>query len=332
MTSRDRVINTLCHQISSPVPTLLTIPQTLEQSRLEVCAQLRTRFQSDLDWVDCAQPVSGTVASGVDEWGCVWESDEEGAWAFSDAPRYDDILELEGIRFPKSPVTVEMAEKVNQICAESSHFVVVQTRVHPFRRLCALGGVEAAKALIQRKPRELREIANRLFEYYMKQLEVWCATDADAIGIEDDLADAMGIRMSVSRWNEIFVPMLHEFCRKIRSADKFVYFTGTGNFEEFIPGLLYAGVDAIRFDADSMDPAILAERYRHRVTFHPVLKSAAIENVPEEELSKKILNLRTIFAENELIAECQMPPRAGMRQIACAMLNWRRRMPQPENF
>ena len=345
MTSRDRVINTLCHQASIPMPTLLRIPQLLEADRSEFCAQMRTRFQNDLDWVDFSCPVSepkskvslsfaneGMSRSGLDEWGCVWEMNESGKWFSSEMPRYDDILEVEGISFPRNPVTAEMVESVNSVCDNSARFVVVQTRIHPFRRLCALGGVEAAKTLIQRKPRELKEIMHRLFDYYSKQLAVWCSSDADAIGIEDDLADENGLRISLPRWNEIFVPMLREFCARIREQDKFVYFTGSGNFEEFIPGLIGAGVDVVRFDAEAMDMALLAERYGHRITFQPVLKPEFIMNETEESLTSKILAWRSAVAENEIIAECQVPAQVGMRKIACAMLNWRRRMPQADNF
>ncbi len=344
MTSRDRVINTLCHQMSVPTPTLMMIPPTLEDVRSEFCAQLRTRFQNDIDWVDFSCPVSdleckaSSLESGktfpavVDKWGCVWERRENGTWFSSESPRYDDILEVEGISFPKNPVTQEMVEAVNCVCDESPRFVVVQTGIHPFRRLCALGGVEAAKKLIQRKPRELKEIMHRLFDYYSKQLYAWCASDVDAIGIEDDLADENGLRISLPRWNEIFVPMLREFCARIREQDKFVYFTGSGNFEEFIPGLIGAGVDAIRFDAEAMDMANLAERYGRRITFQPILKPEFILNETEESIASKILAWRTAIAENEVIAECQVPAQVGMRKIACAVLNWRRRMPQADNF
>lgn len=324
----------------------MMIPQTLEEERSEFCAQLRARFQNDIDWVDFSYPVSeleiGVSSSPetekrshsavVDKWGCVWERCENGMRVSSEPPRYDDILEVEGISFPKNPVTPEMVEAVNCVCDKSSRFVVVQTRIHPFRRLCALGGVEAAKTLIQRKPRELKEIMRRLFEYYSKQLSVWCASDADAIGIEDDLADENGLRISLPRWNEIFVPMLREFCAKIREHDKFVYFTGSGNFEEFIPGLIGAGVDAVRFEAEAMDMTNLAERYGRRITFHPVLKSEFILNETEETIASKILAWRTAIAENEVIAECQVSTQVGMRKVACAMLNWRRRMPQADNF
>jgi len=124
--------------------------------------------------------------------------------------------------------------------------------------------------------------------------------------------------------------MLHEFCQKIRNADKFVYFTGTGNFEELIPGLIYAGVDVIRFDAEMMDAETLVQRYGQRIAFQPILKPSFIENNTEEEISAKILAWRTAFSEQKIIAECQISPQVTMRNIACAMLNWRRRMPQPD--
>lgn len=338
MTSRDRVINTLCNQLTAPVPMLLRIPQALERERSEFCTQLRSRFQNDLEMLDfsiptvCLEADASAAASKQvkDEWGCLWDKNTDGTWSFSETPRYDNILELEGIRFPKSPVTDDMREFADIQCDGTSHFVLAQTRIHPFRRLCALGGLESAQNLIQRKPRALKEIMQRFFEYYFRQVDAWCRTGVDGIGLEDDLADERGIRISTARWNEIFVPMLREFCQKIRNADKFVYFTGTGNFEELIPGLIYAGVDVIRFDAEMMDAETLVQRYGQRIAFQPILKPSFIENNTEEEISAKILAWRTAFSEQKIIAECQISPQVTMRNIACAMLNWRRRMPQPD--
>ena len=339
MTARDRVINTLCHQICAPVPSLLTIPESVEKSRTSDCDQLRRRFQNDLDLVDYSLPTlpiqktnSKNVSSCVDEWGCVWNRAEDDVWSLSEEPCFGDIMELVQLRFPQNPVTAEMTENVNQVCDSNPHFVLVQTRIHPFRRLCALGGTDAACKLFQRKPRELRDIMTRFYEYYRKQLNAWCLTDADAIGIEDDLADENSGRISLKRWNEILVPMDKEFFAKIKNSDKFSFFTGTGNFEEYIPGLISAGVDCIRFDSSVMDSKLLADRYGHQVTFQPILKSQIVESETEETLTKKILAVRSAFGDSEIILECQMPLKTPTRRVACAMLNLRRRMPQSGDF
>lgn len=339
MTARDRVINTLCNQICTPVPSFLTIPEFVKKNRISDCAQLRTRFQNDLDLLDYSLPIlsvskpkSDNRAQAFDEWGCAWNRSEDEAWSLSDEPRYDDISELERLRFPNNPVSMEMTENVNQVCDSNPHFVLIQTRIHPFRRLCALGGTTAVCKLFQRKPRELRDIMTRFYEYYRKQLNVWCLTDADGIGIEDDLADDNSGRISLKRWNEILVPMFKEFFAKIRSCDKFAFFTGTGNFEEYIPGLISAGVDCIRFDSSVMDPKLLADRYGNQVTFLPVLRPQMIENETEETITKKILALRASFGDSKIIVECQMPPKLAPRYTACAMLNIRRRMPQSGDF
>lgn len=337
MTSRDRVINTLCHQYSTPVPMMMTIPAGIEKSHGNVCAQLRSRFPNDIDFLDfsasaaCGLPES--AASVMDSWNCVWEENADGVWNYSEVPPYEDMLELEGIRFPKNPVTPEILNRVNAVCAESSHFVAVQTAIHPFMRLCALGGLEATQELFRRKPRELKEIMSRFRDYYLKQLDVWCSTDVDAVGFGDNFADAHGLFISVPRLNEFFFPLYQEICQKIRSCDKFVYFTGSGNFEEFLSGLIYAGVDVVRFDAEAMDSAALLEHYAQRVAFQPVVKPEMMENSTEDEIAQKILSIRTVFENNTgLIAECQIPGSVPVRKVAGSMLNWRRRMPKPEEF
>ncbi len=335
MTSRDRVINTLFHQISTPVPVTLIIPESVSAKSESLCSLLRARFQNDIELLDFSTPISEDPAadSTIDAWNCVWERNADGIWNYSEIPPYEDILELEGIRFPKNPVTQECLNSVNAFCASSSHFVAVNTRIQPFRRLCALGGLEASQELFRRKPRELKEIMSRLRDYYLKQLDLWCSTDADAIGFGDPLADLNGLRISIPRLNEFFFPLYQEFCQKIRACDKFVYFTGSGNFEEFISGLIYAGVDVLRYDSETLNALQLTERYANRVTFQPILKPDFLEENTEENISKRILEMRTIF-ENKtgVLGECQMSETVPLRKIADAMLNWRRRMPQTEEY
>ncbi|MDO4570063.1 MAG: uroporphyrinogen decarboxylase family protein [Planctomycetia bacterium] len=330
MTSRDRVINTLLHQSYHPIPTMLAISPHVRQGREAACAGLDVQFQNDVDFLDYRHFPFETSRDHRDSWGCVW-SCRDGAWACLEKTQFSDPLDIEGCRVPQPKIDENLIQHVNDLCENNKRFVVVRSAISPLRRLKALLGTDVAFEMIRKKPKELMNFLVRLHGYYLKQLDAWLQTDVDAVCFEDDWADERGLKTSYARWNEIFAPLYHDYCTRVRRSDKFVYFSSKGNFEEIIPNLIHMGVDAIRFECGAVDWSVLTQRYAGRIAFHAVLEEKTLLEETESDLSQKILSYRSFF-ENQggLIAECRMPMEVSMRKIAFAMNNWRRRMPQPE--
>lgn len=333
MTPRDRVINTVFHQASAPIPTLLTIPEGVYAARREECDELRVRFASDLEFLDHRYPFSAEVQRDAlfvtDAWGCFWLREPGGEFrAESDAAPLSDVRELEGVDIPVNPVTRKMQDKVTARCDRNPRFVVVQSGVRPLGRLQALLGREQVLEAIRRNSPELRHFLKRLHTHYLEQLRAWCATDADAVCLGDDWADADGLFFPADAWTELFLPMMAEYCEILKENDKFAYFTSAGDIQELIPHLIAAGVDAVRYDGLAASTENLAYYYGGKMAFHVMLDVGVRAGEGVDEISRRILSMRRALGERGgMIAECRMSAEAPLRNVSGAMLNFRRRMP-----
>ncbi len=333
MTPRDRVINTVFHRVSTPIPTLLSIPQDVYAARREECDELRTRFASDLDFLDHRFSLKSAADENAlfftDAWGCFWQKEAGGEWlAETDAPPLSNVRELDAVALPEMPVTKKMAEKVTARCDGNPRFTVVQTAIRPFRRLQALLGREQALAAIHQDTPALRRFLKRLHVYYLEQLRMWCATDADAVCLGDDWADEEGLLFPADAWTELFLPMTAEYCEMLRENDKFAYFTGAGNIQHLVPHLIVAGVDVVRYDSRAMSAENLAYYHGGKVAFHVMLDTELTVDGNVKEISDRVMAIRRCLGEmGGMIAECRMAAGAPLRNVSGAMLNFRRRMP-----
>lgn len=333
MTPRDRVINTVFHQASAPIPSLLTIPEDVYAVRREECDELRVRFASDLEFVDHRYHFTGEMAPDAlfmtDAWGCFWLREPGGEFRVeADAAPLADVRELAGVVIPENPVTRKMLDKVTARCDRNPRFVVVQSAIRPLSRLQALLGRDQVLEAIRRDAPELRHFLKRLHAHYLEQLQVWCATDADAVCLGDDWADEDGLFSPAGAWTELFQPMMAEYCEILRAHDKFAYFTSPGDIQELVPHLIAAGVDVVRYDGLAVSTENLAYYYGGKMAFHVVLDVGVRAGEGINEISRRILSMRRALGEQGgMIAECRMSADAPLRNVSGAMLNFRRRMP-----
>ncbi|MDO4584364.1 MAG: hypothetical protein Q4D62_09710 [Planctomycetia bacterium] len=325
MTSRDRVINTLYKQTYQPIPTLLTFPAGILETRPGECRQLRERFHSDVDFLDYFYYPVAQTPNHIDPWGCLWTETSPGRFHIvGETVLCQNFDQLNDLRIPLSTPSAHEIERINQYCEKNSRFVVAQIPVQPITRLLALLGKEKTYVGLRKMQKDVMTFLTRLHEVYLQELDAWLQTDVDAICLGRHwMCDKNFI--PPLRWDDIFTPLLREYCEKIRRHDKFVYYSGIDHFEETIPSLIQAGVDVIRYDCSQIDSGTLVERYGHQVTFHAIFPT---HKIPTDDLvSEVILDIRRKFQDCGLIAECQFQADTSYRRISSSMLNWRRRIP-----
>lgn len=332
MTSRDRVINTVFHKASAQIPTLLTIPPEVYQFRREECDELRVRFASDLEFLDYR--FSGEKAAAAsdsfftDAWGCFWKKTPGGFSPEESFSLLDGIHDLKSLSPPKTPVFSSEIENIAESCENNSRFLILQSGIHPFRRLLALLGREETLSAIRQKSPELRTFLKRLHEYYINQLRQWCTAPVDAVCIGDDWADESGLFFPADIWEDLFLPMIAEYGEILKSHDKFVYFTSAGNIQQLMPSLITAGVDVVRYNDSAVNTSRLAAAYSGAITLHIIMDDARTERISDKEISEKILAIRRAAGESGgVIAECRMSADVPLRNISGTILNWKRRMP-----
>ncbi|MDO4550536.1 MAG: uroporphyrinogen decarboxylase family protein [Planctomycetia bacterium] len=332
MTPRDRVINTIYHQVSAPIPTVLNIPQKVYQIRKEECDELRCRFTCDLDFLDYRFSFSSSKTDSsllqTDNWGCLWYKTPDGIFPDTDSHLLNDGNELESCLIPKPSISESSIQEVTKFCDGNPRFIILQSGIRPFRRLQALLGASQAITMIEQRSAVLRHFLNRLHTYYLQQLHAWCATPVDAICIGDDWTDSTGLPFSSEIWEELFLPMYSEYSKILQENDKFTYFSTEGNIQVLLPQLISAGVDVVRCNTTFINTERLTHHHSGKITFHLILDPHFTSGSTLESISEKIMSIRYAAGDNGgIIGECSFLPEAPLRNISGAMLNWRRRMP-----
>ncbi|MDO4576313.1 MAG: uroporphyrinogen decarboxylase family protein [Planctomycetia bacterium] len=328
MTPRDRVINTIFRQIYHPLPTVLTFPRDYAQENPGASEELQRRFPSDVEFLDYVHFPNQGMDAYVDAWGCIWKRDAIGQYYFEDQPICGNYDQLNDLVLSPIPVQSREIENVNRFCEKSTRFVVANIPLRMFERLQTLLGQKQALLGVRKMQSDILAFLDRLFENYMKQLDIWCQSDVDAICMADAWVHDDERTVSPERWREVFGPYWKKFTEKIRNSDKFVYFQSEGNYEAFIPSLIDCGVEVIRYNCLDMDNHLLSERYGSQVAFHAVLPVDLMAQESDEVISQKILDVRQAFHHRHpLITECRFRAHTPLSKVTVSMLNWKRRMP-----
>jgi len=106
-------------------------------------------------------------------------------------------------------------------------------------------------------------------EFHRRALE---AADGkiDLVFTGDDIAGQSGPLMSPDLWSRFIKPHHQRLNRLIHDYGALVIYHSDGAVTEMVPGLIDMGIDvleALQFDADDMDPALLKEQYGNRLAF-----------------------------------------------------------------
>ena len=294
MTPRDRVINTIYHRASAPIPTLLSIPRDVERARREECDELRRRFASEVDFLDYrfSSLDGGEKAYVSDAWGCFWKKTPAGFAPETDSPLLNDCGELRRLEIPEFFAGEGIKTEISEFCDRNPRFVVLQPDIRPLSRLLAILGREETLSAIVQKSSAVCGFLKRLHEAYLAELRAWCETDVDAVCIGDDWAEESGPFIPAKVWEEIFLPMMWDYAELLHKNDKFAYFTSSGDIQAYLPAVIAAGVDVVRVRDSQMNTSRAVSGYGSQTAFHVVMDDFLNEKPASEAISERILAIR----------------------------------------
>src|SRR5690606_30881517 len=151
--------------------------------------------------------------------------------------------------------------------AATDKFVKAGTSVRPFERMQFLRGTENLLLDLAWQPAEFRQLLEMLHEFFLRDLEMWAATDVDGISFMDDWGAQSSLLIAPDLWREVFKPLYKDYCDIIKGSGKFVFFHSDGYIADIYPDLIEIGIDAINSQLFCMDIEDLARRYKGKVTF-----------------------------------------------------------------
>lgn len=206
----------------------------------------------------------------VDAWGCTWESLEDGVCGEVIGHPLADWSQFDSFK-PPWPILdkVDLSE-VNRYCEGTDTFVINQWEPcmpNLFERMQHLRGTENLFLDLAYGDTPVLQLRDRLQEYYLRQMEMWCDTQVDAVQFADDWGSQISLLISPAMWREYFKPMYRQYCELAHSKGKTILMHSDGYVADIIPDLIEIGVDALNLQLFCMDIEKIAELYHHKVAF-----------------------------------------------------------------
>ena len=213
---------------------------------------------------------SNAKGQRVDPWGCMWESLEDGVCGEVKGHPLADWGNLARFSPPWHILKEVKLNEVDRFCEGTDKFVINQwepAMPNLFERMQHLRGTEDLFLDFAYGDKRVLQLRDRLQEYYLRQMEMWCNTAVDAVQFADDWGSQTSLLISPATWREYFKPMYRQYCELAHSKGKYILMHSDGYVAEIIPDLIEIGVDALNLQIFCMDIERLAELYHHKVAF-----------------------------------------------------------------
>jgi uroporphyrinogen decarboxylase len=327
---KELVRRTLAFESPEKIPRQIWILPWAERRYPAAVRQLRREYPDDI--VNAPEVYtrpprrSGdrySPGTYVDEWGCVFSNNQDGAIGIVKKPQIDSWEDLSGWRPPEETLTVDR-EAVNRFCRETDRFVLSATMQRPFERLQFLRTMERAMVDVKEQPPELFDLLRLIHEHYCKEVDVWSRTDVDAIGIMDDWGAQGALLTSPQIFRDIFKPMYCDYIEIARSRGKSVFMHSDGYILDIVEDLIEIGVDALNSQIFCMDIKKLGERFRGRLTFWGEIdRQTLLPRGSRNDIQKAVdFVFGELFAQGGVIAQCEFGLEAKPENVLAVFQTW----------
>ncbi len=336
MISRDRVVRTLKQEEVDRAPRHLWTLPGVPMFRKDELDDLLGKYPVDFD-----APVFrygqgkrckgeyGRVGEYVDAWGCVWHVGEPGVVGEVKEYVLGDWDAINTYRLPWELLEEADLSQVNKGCAASERFVLAPTETRPFERMQFMRGTENLFMDLAYGEKEVYQLRDMLHEFFVREMEMWVATDVDGVSFMDDWGTQKTLLISPALWREFFKPLYKDYCDILHSKGKFAFFHSDGNIEAIYPDLIEVGVDAVNSQLFCMNIEELGEKYAGKITFwgeidrQNILPFGTPENVRQavRRVAKALLKNGK---RTGVIAQCEWGVKDPQANIEAVFDEWNR--------
>jgi hypothetical protein len=207
----------------------------------------------------------------MDIWGCVWEAGEDGVCGeVKESPLQGDWSGLDKFQPPWEVLDGADLSQVNAACAASTKFMIpmwADLIANPFERMQHLRGTEQLLMDLADMEPEVCRLRDMVHEYFLRQVEMLCRTDVDAIHIADDWGTQRSLLIFPELWRRFFKPLYRDYCRAAHDRGKAVLMHSDGYIVDIIPDLIEVGIDAVNAQLFCMPIETVAERFAGKICF-----------------------------------------------------------------
>jgi uroporphyrinogen decarboxylase len=332
MTSRDRVIRTLCHRTVDRAPRDLWVVPAIEMLREDEVAEMNFRYPPDVVRPDF-HPPRGHKAKGspyeigeyTDAWGCVWHVGKQGMVGEVKTHPLADLGRVAGFKPPWELVEKANLAPVNESAAATSRFVLAWSEIRPFERLQFLHGAAAAREALASGDRRIRDLLGMVHEFSCREAQMWAASDVDGVALRDDWGSNHSLHIPLDAWRDLFKPLYRQYVEILHARDKFALFHCDGNIAEILGDLVEIGVDAINVELALLDLDALAENLGGRITFWGEIdRQRILPFGTPDEVRAAVCRVRTAldFGQGGVVAQCKWGIDVPFKNVAAVFEQW----------
>jgi len=274
MVSRERVKNVLTFKEVDRLPRQLWNLPGVEMFRKVELDEVRRKYPSDFESPNYTygagkrcNGVPNMPGSFTDAWGCTRDVGEPGVTGEVKHSILSDWAALDTYQPPWELIEEADLSKVNRFCSQTDKFVLVGTETRPFERMQFLRGTENLYMDLAYGESEVFRLRDMLHEFFLKEMEMWAATDVDGVSFMDDWGSQKTLLISPVLWRQIYKPLYKDYCDILHSKGKFVFFHSDGNIEHIYPDLIEIGVDAVNSQLFCMNMEEIGEKYSGKIAF-----------------------------------------------------------------
>lgn len=251
------------------------------------------------------------VGHYVDEWGCEFENIHEGIVGEVKKPLISDWGRLDELRTPEELLSVD-TDEVNRFCRETDSFVIGSGLARPFERLQWMRTTEQLFMDLALEPENVKKALRIIHGFYLKEMEIWCRTDVDAVFFMDDWGSQTSLLISLEMWREFFWPLYKDYIELAHRCGKKIFFHSDGYIIDIIPDLIDLGLDAINSQVFCMGPEKLGERFAGKITFWGELdRQHLLPNGTMDEIDAAAeLLAASFYRDGGFITQCEFGPAA----------------------
>lgn len=332
MTSRERVIKALEFESPDRAPRHLWQLPGVEMMRNDELEELRAKYPMDI-----SQPpeiygpstrAKGQVAevgTYTDEWGVEWTVFERGVTGEVRNPLFASWDALTDWTPPYERLDHADPDKINAWCKEQDTFILSSYPIRLFERLQFLRGTENLFMDLAFQPPELTDLMGMIHEYNLRDVELWCKTDVDAVFLMDDWGSQVSLLISPDMWRDIFKPRYAEYTDIAKKHGKYVFMHSDGHTEAIYPDLIEIGVHALNSQLFCMDIEGLARKYRGQITLYGEIdRQNILPFGTVEDVRKAVQRVRAAWDDGAggLIAQCEWGLNDPKENIAAVYDAW----------
>jgi uroporphyrinogen decarboxylase len=330
MTSRELVKKSLEFNSPSRIPRQIwTLPWASDHYPEQLKA-IQREFPDDIisspAFLRVPLKTSGdpyTVGTFIDEWGCIFVNRQQGVIGEVKQPALKEWQDLERLRFPEELLSVDL-EAVNAFCKGTDKFVLAGTCPRPFERLQFIRKTENLMVDLIEHPVEFERLLHKVHEFFLKELELWVATDVDGLTFMDDWGAQRALLISPTLWRNYFKPLYKDYIDMAHSHGKYIFMHSDGHISAIIPDLVELGLDALNSQLFCMDIEDIGRKFRGKITFWGEIDRQYILpfGTPEEVIHAVRRVKEALYQDGGVIAQCEFSAGGKLENVYLVFKTW----------